>query len=250
MSESRSLDRARTLAELLEDSFQLYRAHVALLLVLAGGVALVVDGILAVGLGELTASYRGQSPAREQTITLIASGLVKTPLLAAMIAYVVLDLRASKAPSARRAAQAGLDVFAPLLLAVLLYVAVVAAGSLAFLLPGVWIAVLCFFVPQAVVVDGLRGTATLMRSAELVAGRWFRTLGRGLVFYAIVAVPGLGLTLAFDALARAAHAEALVVLGNVLYDTLALPLLGIGATLYYLELRENPRSGGAARSTR
>lgn len=243
MSEFRPFDRARSLTDLIEDSFDLYGARVMLFLALAGGVALVVDGILALGLGELTARYRERSPAGQQTISLLASGLVKTPLVAAMIAHAVLDLEAGREPSAKRAAQAGLDVFAPLLLAVVLYVGVVVAGAFAFVLPGVWLAVLCFFVAQAVVVDGRRGTAALVRSAELVAGRWFRTLLCGAVFYAMAVVPGLALALAFDALARAAHIEALVVFGNVLYDTLALPLLGIGATLYYLELRAHPRSG-------
>ena len=241
MSEPRPLDRARPLPELIEDAVGIYRAQLPRVLALAGGVALIVELILALGLGDLTASYGRRSTAGSGVIALVASGLVTTPLVAAMITSLVLDVGAGREPQGRRALQAGLDVFAALLAAVLIYAAVVFAGTLAFVVPGLWVAVLCFFVAQAVVIDGRRGTQALMRSAELVAGRWWRTLGTGLAFYLIVALPGIVIAVAFDALARAADAQALVVAGNVVYDTLALPLLAIGATLYYLELRANPR---------
>lgn len=241
MSDLPALERSRSLRELIEDSLGIYRAHLPLLLLLSGGVSLVVETILALGLGDLTASYGRRSPTGSGVITLIASALVTTPLVAAMVTNVVLDVGAGRAPEVRRALQSGLDVFAPLLGAVLIYAALVSAGTLAFVLPGIYVFVLCFFVAQAVVIDGRRGTQALVRSAEVVAGRWLRTLATGLAFRLIVALPGVIIAVAFVALARAADAQVLVVAGNVVYDTLALPLLGIGATLYYLELRAHPR---------
>jgi hypothetical protein len=39
-----------------------------------------------------------------------------------------------------------------------------------FILPGVYLAVRWYFVPQAVVIDGARGPAALTRSGQIVRG--------------------------------------------------------------------------------
>ncbi|GAC1434792.1 MAG: hypothetical protein NVSMB51_02830 [Solirubrobacteraceae bacterium] len=241
MSELGALERPRSLVELVEDSFGIYRLHIGVLLLLSGGFSVIVGVILAIGLGDLTAAYGRRSPRDSGLLTVVAAALVTTPLVAAMMTSAVLDVGAGRRPQAKRAVSAGLDIFAPLLGAVLIYGALVLAGMLAFVLPGLYVAVLCFFVAQAVVIDGRRGTQALVRSAELVAGRWWRTLRTGIAFYLLVAVPGFLVALVFDALARAANSQALVVAGNIVYDTAALPLMAIGATLYYLELRAHPR---------
>jgi hypothetical protein len=232
----------RTVGDLLAETLKLYRANLGAVVALAGGVVLVVDLILGLGLGELGSAYRTSSRAAESAITIGASALVTTPLITAMIARTVLDLHDGRPVSAGRAATVGLDVFAPLLAAVLMYVAAVLAGALAFVIPGVYLAVLWYFVAQAVVIDGRRGPAALARSGELVRGNWWRALGTGVLFNAIVGILGSVVALGVDALARAANAEAVVVAGNIVFETFALSFVAIGATLFYLDLRR--RAGG------
>lgn len=227
----------RPIGELLDETFALYRAHLRIVLTIAGGVVAVVDLILGVGLGEITSRYKSRSPAGQGVITLAASALVTTPLITAMLARAVLDVREERTPSMQRAVAAGLDLFAPLLVAILLYVAAVVIGTLAFVLPGIYVAVSWYFVAQAVVVDGRRGPGALARSAELVRGGWIHAFSTGVLFNFLVAIPGSVVAYGAAALARAANAEAVVVAGDIIFETFALSFVAVGATLYYLDLR-------------
>jgi hypothetical protein len=208
---------------------------------IAGGVVAVVDLILGVGLGELTSRYRSQAASGVGAITLAASAFVTTPLITAMLAQAVIDIRAGGEPSTSGAVQRGLDLFAPILLVLVLYLAAVLAGFFAFVVPGVFVAVSWYFVAQAVVVDGARGFAALARSSELVRGNWWRALATGLVFNIAVAIPSSVVNIVFELAGRAVDAEAVVVVGDIVYQAFALPFVAVGATLFYLQLRDEPR---------
>ena len=62
-----------------------------------------------------------------------------------------------------------------------------------------------YFISQVIMVEGLSGQAVLVRSAELVAGRWWNTLGRIIVTFLVIQIPtGLlssALTAAFPGVA-------------------------------------------------
>ena len=76
---------------------------------------------------------------------------------------------ASRRGRARRSS-AGLDAFAPIFFAVLLAGIGIALGLVLLVLPGIYMAVRWYFVPQAVVIDGARGPRALEHSGELVRG--------------------------------------------------------------------------------
>jgi hypothetical protein len=225
------------LAFLFSRTAAIYRANLATVLAVAGGVVVVVDVILGVGLGQLASGYRATSTTSQEVVTFAASALVTTPLITAMLARAVLDVAAGVKPSAARSIQGGLDVFAPLLVAVVLWIVALAAGLFALLLPGIYISVSWYFVAQAVVVDDRRGLAALSRSGELVRGRWLTTALTGLAFQAAVLVAGSLAGYAFDAAARAVDADAVLVLGDIVFQSFAVPFVAIGATLFYLDLR-------------
>lgn len=233
------------LAFLFSRTYAIYRAHLRVVVGVAGGVVLVADLILGLGLGQLTARYRPMQPVSQVIIAYAAMLFVTTPLVTAMLARAVLDVLAGTEPSARRAVRCGLDLFAPLLLAIVLYSVAVAAGFILLILPGVYIAVSCYFVAQAVVVDDRRGMAALARSAELVRGRWLRAVLTGLAFVVVVQIPGMLAQLLFDTAAHAADAGAVLVLGDVVVQTFTLPFVAIGATLFYLDLRAEPLQAAA-----
>ncbi len=228
------------LGGLLVEAIGLFRAHLWMFVAIAGGVAAVVNLILGFGLGELTSGYEGQTSQSVGLITLAAAAAVTTPLITAMLAQAVLDIRAGQAPSAGRAVQRGLDLFAPILLTILLYIGAVIAGFL-LIVPGIYLGVSWYFVAQAVVVDDRRGFAALARSGELVKGNWWRALAAGLLFNIVVAVPSQVVNLVFDAAARAADAEGVLVVGQIVFQAVSLPFVAIGATLFYLRLRDEPR---------
>jgi hypothetical protein len=62
----------------------------------------------------------------------------------------------------------------PLLIAVILVSIIVAFGTLFFVIPGLILGLLFAFVPQAVLIEGLRGREALKRSVELVSSDWLR----------------------------------------------------------------------------
>jgi hypothetical protein len=235
------------LVDLFMQAVRMFTAHLWMFVAIAGGVVAVVDVILGVGLGELTSGYQAKSSSAEDLITLAASAFVTTPLITAMLAQAVVEIVGGRQPSAAEAVQRGLDLFAVMLFAIVLYVAGVVAGIFAFVVPGIYIGVCWYFVAQAVVVDDRRGFGALARSGELVRGNWWRALGAGLLFNVSVWIPSVIVTFVFDAAARAANAEGLLVLGDIVYQAFALPFVAIGATLFYLQLRERQRAATLGR---
>lgn len=70
----------------------------------------------------------------------------------------------------------------------ILYSLAIVLGLLLLVVPGVFIAVAWFFSSQAIVVHRLSGWQALMHSRAMVAGRWWRFLGRFLVLGLIMIV--------------------------------------------------------------
>jgi hypothetical protein len=216
-----------------------YSRHVRLVLLITLPVVAFVDVVLAAGLGELTASVHKAIPTADGYLVLAASEFVTIPLVTAMLARaVIIDLSGDQPPRARDVVLQGLDLFAPAFVAVLLFVSGVLIGFFLLVIPGIYLAVSWYFVVQATVVDGARGMATINTSTALVRGRWWHSAGVGLCFQLAVGIPSLVTADVFESLARTANSDALIVIGNVLIDTIALPFVAIGATLYYLELRQ------------
>lgn len=117
--------------------------------------------------------------------------------------------------------------------AVALYVLGVAAGLLALVLPGIYLAVRWYFAAQAAVIDGLEPRAALARSGELVEGSWWRVFGLLLVAGVIFGLIGGGLQLAIDATGNGL----LYVLLLIAEQTLVLSLTALFGTLLFFDLR-------------
>jgi hypothetical protein len=226
------------ISEVLRAAFAFYRANVRLILIVTFPVVAFVDVVIGAGLGELTASVHKQLSTADGYIGLAASDLVTVPLVTAMLARaVVIELGGGQPPTIRQVAEQGFDLFAPALLVVIMFVSAVLFG-LILIVPGIYIAVSWYFVVQAVAVDGHRGVAAASASAALVRGRWWHTAGVLICLQLLADVASAAATAIFESLATAVNSDAVVVLGNVLIDTVALPFVAIGATLYYLELRK------------
>jgi hypothetical protein len=93
-----------------------------------------------------------------------------------------------------------------------------------------------YFAPQAVVVDGRRGVAALERSAELVAGSWWRVLGVIIVAVIAAGVPGTLIELPFDAWANSVDSSAISLIGQIVAAALTAPFEALMLTLLYFDL--------------
>jgi len=232
--------RQSIVGDLVARSFDLYRRHFGLVLSLTLPVVVVVFVLTALGLGELNASYRTALPLRDFWIEEAASQIVTTPLITAMLARFVLLEQRGERISATDLLAGALEAFPAVLLVVLVWLTVSVALFAILILPGVYFAVSWFFVVQAVVIDGDRGLAPLTRSASLVRLRWWRSAGVGLAFQVLVTLASAVIGAVFAPIASAANSDAVFVAGGIVAEALTLPFLAIGATLYYLQLRESP----------
>jgi hypothetical protein len=236
-----------TVSDLLAGAFGLYRRNLWLVLALTLPIVVVVIGVTALGLGELGASYRASLPGRDIYIEAAASELVTAPLVTAVLArWVALESRGERTAATDLLAS-GLEAFPAVLLVVVVWLVVSAAGFLLLIFPGIYTFVSWYFVVQAVVIDGVRGLAPISRSSALVRGNWWRSAGIGLAFLIPAALVTVVVGFAFAPLASAANSDALLVAGEIVADALTLPFLAIGATLYYLQLRERAGAPPAAR---
>lgn len=236
------LERPRDISELFGTSFRVYWANLGRLIAIAAAVSAPVNVIvLGIGLEELSSGYDA-SPSAGESVVLFLTPLLTTPLITAMTVVLLLDLRDGREPSARAAIQRGLDLFAPLLVAEILVVAGMTAGLLLLVLPGIYVAVRWYFVPQAVVVDDVRASRALGRSGELVEGSWWRVFRIVILITVIGGVTSLALTVPLGLAADAADRAALSLLGQILSETLIAPFGAVAATLLYFDLRARARA--------
>jgi hypothetical protein len=228
------------IGDLLRETFQLYRRNARIVLISTVPIILIVTGLTALGLGELSAKINPAPPSRDLWIDLLASELVTVPLISSILArWVYLSKRGEQTTVADLVAGA-LEVFPAVLLVIVAWLTVSVVGLVTLVIPGIYVAVSWYFVVQAVVIDGDRGFAPISRSAGVVRGHWWRTLGTGLALWLTAAViPQLVLTYAFTPVARSANSYAIVVAIVALARVIALPFVAIGGTVYYLQLRDS-----------
>lgn len=220
--------RPRELKELVAETLAVYRRNFGVM----WRIALLANIPLFI------AVFPRGNPALVSAITLAA---LFTGLLASGAGvYAVSRWYLGKRTTALTCYAAALNASLSLLLAGLVFIAAVVAGIvLSFLLIGipllVFVTVVWFFYIQVIMVEGKKPIEALMRSLELVRGTWWRVFGIGVAFAALLvasasalALPGVLLSLKY----RLAG-DLLVTITGVLVT----PLVYIGATLVYFDLR-------------
>ena len=229
------LSRPRTYGELLQASLQVFGRHadvlLTLALVLVAPVTLIVDGIW----GHALADGANADPSLvAQGVSAAISVFVILPLVTASIALVVRDLGAGSEPrDVGSVLRAGVHAFPRVLGAVVLYAIACLAGFVLFVVPGVWLAIRCYFAAQAAAVDGLVPAAAMRRSSDLVQGTWWRTcgclVGTGLML-------GLVGSIATSAFAASGNG-ALFVAGAAVVESVVVSITAIFAALLFFDLR-------------
>jgi hypothetical protein len=229
------LSRPRTWGELLAATIEVFRRHADVLLtlslILVTPATLLVDGVWG---GALADGVDANPSVASQAVSAGLSVFVILPLVTAATALIVRGLgRAEAPPELGGALRAGLQAFPRVLAAVIAYAAISLAGFVLFVIPGIWLAVRCYFAAQAAALDELSPAASLRRSSDLVRGAWWRTAGcllaTGLLF-------GIGGSVVIGALG-ATGSGALYVAGITVVESVAVSLTAIFATLLFYDLR-------------
>jgi hypothetical protein len=232
------LRRTRDLGALLTDGFTTYFRNFITFVAIAAVVVVPVQLILSgIGLRELWAHYDKHPSVAALVLPTVVNFLVTAPLVTAMSIYALLELGEGRRPSAGRAIQSGLEVFAPLFPVVLISGIGIAAGLALLLIPGIFLAVRWYFVPEAVVVEKKRGTAALERSWELVTGSGWRVFVVLLMAALAVGAATGVLNQIFLAIADSTGRAVWQLVGVIVTQTLAVPASALIGALLYFDLR-------------
>jgi hypothetical protein len=236
------LERPRDAGALLRDSLVVYLGHFWTFLALGALVVipseLIVNGV---GLNQLTARYDSSPTFAEAAIPAVVSYLVVAPLITAICVYALRSIAAGGSPGAREAIVKGFEQFSPIFFAVLLAALGILLGAV-LIVPGIYLFVRWYFVPQTVVLQSARGPAALTRSAGLVQGFWWRTLGLivlvNLLALLVVVVLGAPFTAAADRADRAVWA----LVGEIVASSVVQPFGALYSTFLYFDLRARQTS--------
>ena len=227
----------RDVGALFRDSLAVFGRHFWLFIALSAVVVipaeLIVEGI---GLEMLTSSYDDSPSLAEAAVPTIVEFLVVTPIIAAICIYALHEIAGGERPRAGQVLIAGFEAFTPLFAAVVLAAAGIALGFVALIVPGVYLAVRWYFVPQAVVMEGVRGPRALSRSGLLVTGFWWRTFGLVLLANVAIAIPGFVLLAPFTAIAESTDRAVWALVGTAATTTITTPFVALYSTLLYYDL--------------
>ena len=113
-------------------------------------------------------------------------------------------------------------------------------GALAFVVPGIILAVMFSLVIQTIIIENTGALESLSRSRQLVKDRWLKTFGLLLLLGIIVFV-----VVGISSVISSPFGVASTLVSSVL-SALILPIIPIGFTLYYysMEARINPEPPG------
>lgn len=256
--------RAMGLAELLDEIFRLYRRQLALF----AGLALVVTLPGAI-IGLIAGSYRSVSwttrffqslgnpdalqamaqtppPQQDPVLSLLAGilRLIMVPLTLGVIVYAANEVMNGRPPTIVRALEGTLARYWALAGLSLLFLLILATGIMLVSIPvTIWMLVRAGLSVPALVAEKVGPAQAVRRSAHLVEGRWWRTLGifslvwimawlvsallGGFVGMIIGLLPGLAEDLR----------GALIVIAGSLVGALVVPVSYIAITLMYYDLR-------------
>jgi hypothetical protein len=232
------LAKAREIGDLLGDSINLYFRNFPALFAIAAAIVVPVQLIVGgIGLDQLTSDYQDPGDTALLLVSTAVSYLVVAPLIAAATIHVLQTLAAGERPHPGRAIQAGLDVFAPVFVAVLLAGIAVAAGLVVLIVPGIYLLVRLFYVPQSVVIDGARGPEALRGSWRLSQGFWWRTALVILLANVVAFLPATLVVMPIEALAESADRQAISLAGAILTESLTAPFVAVVSTLLFFDLR-------------
>jgi hypothetical protein len=236
------LERPRDAGALLRDSFVVYTRHFWTFLALGALVVvpaeLIVSGI---GLDELSSDYDSTPSVAEAVIPAAVSYLVVAPLITAICVYALQSVAAGGTPRAREAIVKGFEQFSPIFFAVLLAALGILLGAI-LIVPGIYLFVRWYFVPQAVVLEGAKGASALRASGRLVEGSWWRTLGLIVLVNVLAVLAAVVLGAPFTAAANSADRAIWSLVGQIVASSVAQPFGALYSTLLYFDLRERKRA--------
>jgi hypothetical protein len=103
--------------------------------------------------------------------------------------------------------------------------------------PGIFLAVRWYFVPQTVVLEEARGPSALTASGRVVEGFWWRAFGIVLLANLAASIPSVVLVTPFATIAHSTDRAVWSLVGQISAETVSTPFVALVSTLLYFDLR-------------
>jgi len=236
------LERSRDAGALLRDSATVYLRHFWTFLALGALVVVPAEVIVGgVGLEQLSSGYDDSPSVAEAAIPAAVSYLVVGPLVTAICIHALRSVAAGGTTGAREAIVNGFESFSPIFFAVVLAALGILLGAI-LIVPGIYLFVRWYFVPQAVVLERTRGAAALRASGRLVEGAWWRTFGLVVLVNVAALVIALVIGTPFTAAARGADRAIWALVGQIVAGAVTQPFAALYSTFLYYDLRDRKRA--------
>ena len=235
---SLKLAQPRDITALFRDSLQVYVRHAGLFILLSAAVVVPVDLVVeGIGLEMLTGPYDSTPTVAETAVPTVVRFLVVVPIITAIGIYALRSIEAGERPGAGQPLVSGFEQFTPLFFAVLIAAIGIAAGFVLLVIPGIYLAVKLFFVPQTVVIEGARGLDALRKSSDMVRGFWWRTFGLVVIINLAAALPALVITAPFTGIADNTGDAVWALAGTICAESITTPFVALFSTFLYYDLR-------------
>lgn len=230
------LERPRDTGALLRDTFSVYRRHFWTFLAIGAIVVVPAELIVSgVGLEQLSSGYNATPKFAEAAIPGAVSFVVVAPLITAICVFALRSVAAGNSPRARESLVKGFELFTPLFFAVVLAALGIALG-LILIVPGIYLFVRWYFVPQVVVLEGARGSGALRASGRLIQGAWWRSFALILLVNVVALLAALVLAAPFSAAAESSDRAVWSMIGQMLAGAITQPFGALYSTLLYFDL--------------
>jgi hypothetical protein len=236
------LERPRDVGGLLRDALVVYIRHFGTFLALGALVVvpseLIVGGI---GMEQLSSGYDPSPSFAEAAIPSAVSYLVVAPLITAICVYALRSVAEGGSPGAREAVVKGFESFSPIFFAVLLAALGTLVGAI-LIIPGIYLFVRWYFVPQAVVLERAQGPAALRASGQVVEGAWWRTFALILLVNLVALLIVFVVASPFAAAAENSDRALWALIGQIVAATITQPFGALFSTLLWYDLRARKRA--------
>jgi hypothetical protein len=231
------LARPRDITALFGESLGVFFRHAPVFFVLSAAVVVPVElAVEGIGMEQLTAAYDDDPALATAVVPTLVSFLVVSPLITAICIHALHAVAEGRKPRAGESFVSGFEEFTPIFFAVLIAAVGIGLGLL-LVIPGIYLWVRWFFVPQAVVVEGARGPHALGRSSAVVRGFWWRTFGLIVMVTLAASLVGILLATPFTAIAASTDRAVWSLVGTICAECVTAPFVALFSTLLYYDLR-------------
>jgi hypothetical protein len=236
------LERPRSVAEIVGEALEIYQRFPLLFLALALGVIAPYElaVLAATGNGPLTTQAHGGAGV-SIVLFLLDYALVQ-PLISALHIHAVMQIGEGQRPRLGQVARRGLGVLPEVAAAVIAAGLGIGLGFLAFIIPGILLALRWSVVAQTAAVEHDGWLPALRRSGELTRSNYLHILGLLIVTAALAG----GVTLAASAIPLGSTAGAASVALGIGVRTITASFTALTLALLYFDLRARTRGIVAA----